>query len=190
MSASQKPRSADDQLWAVLCDLPSHLKGEIIDGELFVQPRPRLAHARVNTQLGRHLGVLDDDPNDPGGWWILVEPGIELPGAPEIAPDLGGWRRSTMPKPPPAGATISVVPDWVCEVLSPTNEKHDRTRKLPLYARDGVPWLWLVDPPKHRLEVYALKDAAWALQVTCSREMSVRLPPFEEIELPVAKLWL
>jgi hypothetical protein len=29
----------------------------------------------------------------PGGWWILPEPGIELPNTPEIAPDVAGWRR-------------------------------------------------------------------------------------------------
>ena len=62
--------------------------------------------------LGRHVGgAFDFDEGGPGGWWILVEPGIELPRAPEVAPDLGGWRRERMPAPPDEGKAITLAPD-------------------------------------------------------------------------------
>lgn len=191
MSASQKPRPTEEELWGQLCDLPETLKGEIIDGELFVQPRPRFRHARINRQLGQYLGPLDGDPRDPAGWWILSEPGIELPGAREFAPDMGGWRRTTMPEPPALGCSITVTPDWVCEVLSPSNARYDLTRKMPFYARVGVPWLWLVDPQAQTLQVWSLNsERRWTLLVTCSEEALARLPPFEEVELPVSSFWL
>lgn len=44
---------------------------------------PPCWHARAALFLGHHVGgAFDFDDGGPGGWWILVEPGIELPGAP------------------------------------------------------------------------------------------------------------
>ncbi|HEY8943575.1 MAG TPA: hypothetical protein VIM73_04905 [Polyangiaceae bacterium] len=51
------------------------------------------------------------------------EPGIELPRAPEVSPDLGGWRRETLPELPPEGEPFGLVLDWVCEVLSTSNAR-------------------------------------------------------------------
>ena len=45
----------------------------------------------------------------------------------------------------PETAYFDVVPDWVCEVLSPSTQSLDRTVKLPLFAEHGVPHVWLVE---------------------------------------------
>jgi hypothetical protein len=53
-------------------------------------PRPRPRHARGIGFLGHFLGgSFDYDADGPGGWWIVPEPGIELPRAPEVSP--GKW---------------------------------------------------------------------------------------------------
>jgi Uma2 family endonuclease len=135
-------------------------------------------------------GAFDYDDGGPGGWWILIEPGIELPGAPEVAPDLGGWRREHMPTPPAEGDPITVVPDWVCEVLSPSNQRWDLLRKFPFYARIGVPWLWVIDPQQRTLEVRELREGAWSVRSTHGDEERVRLPPFEAIEIPLSRMWI
>lgn len=185
-----RPKS-DAELYAELEALPEHVKGEIIDGELFVQPRPRFRHGRSSLFLGHHIGgAFDFDDGGPGGWWILVEPGIELPRAPEVSPDVAGWRRARMAEPPPEGQPIRVVPDWVCEVLSPSNRRWDLLRKFPFYARMGVPWLWVVDPPARTIEVRELRDGAWSVRTTLGDEERVRVPPFEEIEIPLARMWV
>jgi Uma2 family endonuclease len=195
VTASQKPRRTDDELWAELCALPEHLTGQIIDGELLVQPRPRPRHARVIKRLGRFLSPTDDgDGIEPGqgGWWILIEPGIELPGAAEIAPDLAGWRRSTMPE-MDLDAPLRICPAWACEVLSPSNTRTVIVKKQKVYARSGVEWLWLVnaDPLVRSLQVFrSTEEGLWLLHSTYADEAVVRVPPFEEIELPLVKLWL
>jgi Uma2 family endonuclease len=35
---------------------------------------------------------------------------------------------------------VEDMPDWVCEILSPTTRRHDMLRKLPYYAKVGAPW--------------------------------------------------
>lgn len=188
---SAAPKSSPEELWAALVALPPHLKGEIIDGELHVQPRPRFRHARATGFFGHHLGgTFDYDEGGPGGWWIVPEPGIGLPGAPEISPDVAGWRHETMAHPPDEGEPIRVVPDWACEVLSPSNARYDKRIKVPFYARVGLPWLWLVDTRDETIEVLELSDGAWRLHGVFSREPDARIPPFAAIELPLHRLWV
>ena len=75
-------------------------------------------------------------------------------------PDLADWRRQRMPY-VPEGHRFEVVPDWVCEILSPSTASKDREVKMPLYARYGVPYAWLIDPGQQTLEAYRLDDGTW-----------------------------
>ncbi len=146
-------------------------------------------------RLGQYLSPFDDGDGfeqGSGGWWILLEPGIELPGAPEIVPDVAGWRRATLPE-LDLDEKITTRPDWACEVLSPANTRAAITKKQAFYARVGVEWLWLVNPQSdiRVLQVFRRStEAEWILHATHSDESTVRVPPFEEVELPLGKLWL
>jgi Uma2 family endonuclease len=118
-----------------------------------------------------------------------VEPGIELENAPDISPDLAGWRRERMPT-PPEDEPIRLVPDWVCEALSPSNTRYDRVKKFPYYARIGVPWLWVVDPRERMLEVHKLEGGLWVVLQTFGDEETIRAEPFSSIEIPLSRMWL
>jgi Uma2 family endonuclease len=83
----------------------------------------------------------------PGGWWIIDEPELHFVRDTEVlVPDIAGWRRERMSS-LPEDHCFEVVPDWVCEILSPTTQKKDRATKTKAYPRYGVAFLWLVDPP-------------------------------------------
>lgn len=152
-------------------------EGEIIDGELYVQPRPRARHARVKAVIvGSMHGPYDLDRGGPGGWWLLPEPGIELPGSPEFSPDVAGWRRERLPE-LPEDEPIRAVPDWVCEVLSPRTRGYDLIKKRPFYARSGVSWLWYVDVEAHTISVSQLRHGEWIEVAVHGDEQGVRLPP-------------
>lgn len=137
--------------------LPEGLTGEILDGQLFAQPRPSGPHGRVSVGLDRRIGRgYDEGDGSPGCWWILVEPEVHFVRDREVAVrDLAGWRRERMPQ-IPEGHRFEVVPDWVGEILSPATASKDREIKLPLYAQYGVAYAWLVDPTRRTLEVYGL----------------------------------
>ncbi len=189
MGDPAKARRSDAELWAELLALPPNVRGEIIDGELHVMPRPRPRHMRVATVLGRYVGgPFDFDEDGPGGWGILVEPGIELPGAPEVAPDVAGWHRERFAW-PAEDEPLRLVPDWICEVLSPSNAAYDRRIKFPFYARVGVSWLWVVDPRDRTVEIRKREGDHWSVIATFAGDEPMRAEPFEVIEVPLARLW-
>ena len=138
--------------------------------------------------LGIELGEpYDKGKNGPGGWWLFDEPEIHL-GNDVFVPDLAGWRRERMPE-LPEDAYFSLEPDWVCEVLSASTVRLDRTVKMPLYGTYGVSYIWLVDPIARTLEAFELKDGQWVLLATLSEEQTVNVPPFDAIEFSLSDLW-
>jgi Uma2 family endonuclease len=173
-----------------LMSLPENLVGEIIDGELYTQSRPTGRHGVAETGLGATLlPPFQRGKDGPGGWWILAEPEIHFIRDTVIAvPDLAGWRRERMPN-IPEDHRFEVVPDWVCEILSPGTVKKDRTKKLPLYARHGVAHAWLVDPVVRTLEAFSLREDGWLLVATLKDDDPVRVAPFDAITCPLADLW-
>ena len=173
-----------------LLDAPAHVVAEVIAGVLQTSPRPRTRHARASSRLGSRLGrPFDEGLEGPGGWIILDEPELHLGSDPDIlVPDLAGWRRETLPE-LPDGAFITTAPDWICEVLSPSTEKVDRAEKLPVYAREQVSHVWLVDPDLRTVEVFRLDGPTYRLLETRRDNEVCRLEPFDAIELPLAVLW-
>ena len=126
----------------------------------------------------------------PGGWWILVEPEIHFVRDAEVlVPDLAGWRRERMPR-LPKDHRIEVVPDWVCEILSPSTARKDRMTKMPVYARYGVAYLWLVDPLARTLEAFALREGRWTVMGLFQEQEAVSVEPFQEIALELGALWM
>jgi Uma2 family endonuclease len=168
---------------------PENKVAEILDGELFLSPRPAPRHAVAHSRLLSAIGrPFDDGLGGPGGWWILTEPELHF-GEQVVVPDLAGWLRDRMPTLPDE-AYFSLPPDWVCEVLSPSTERIDRTRKLRVYGEAGVAHAWLVKPTDRTLEVLRFRDGAWSIVGMWEDSAVVRIKPFEAIELELGRLWV
>ena len=170
---------------------PAHLVAEIIDGELSVLPRPRVAHSIAASALGEELGPpFRRGRGGPGGWVILDEPELHLGPRPDVmVPDLAGWRRERLPADFILEAAATVAPDWCCEVLSPSTEKRDRGRKLAIYHREGVGHVWFVSPAMQTVEVLRRADIGWLLVATFEGDAVVRAEPFDAVALDLAGLW-
>ena len=168
---------------------PENKVAEILDGELFLSPRPAPRHAVASTRLATVIGgSFDEGGRGPGGWWIIAEPELHF-GDHVVVPDIAGWRRERMPG-IPGQAYFTLAPDWVCEVLSPSTERIDRGRKLRIYAEAGVAHLWFVKPTDRSLEVMTLRDGAWTIAAVFEDAAVVRVQPFEAIELELTRLWV
>ena len=178
-----------DATYEDLLRVPEHLIAELIDGELYVSPRPAPPHGNAASSLGADLNILfQRGRGGPGGWWIQYEPELHL-GRDVFVPDLAGWRITTMAT-PPTTAWFDIAPDWVCEVLSPVTGTVDRLKKLPRYGRYGIQWAWLVDPLARSLEIYQLNGGLFSVYGGGSGDDIIRAEPFEAVELELAPLWL
>lgn len=186
-SAAPKLPTFED-LYAEIQDLPEGVSGEILEpGVIETMSRPGKAHrwtARKALQALSSFDVIQGGT----GWWIEVE--VEVRFGPRLlVPDLSGWRVERVPELPDENP-IEIVPDWTCEFLSSTTARKDRLVKLPRYAREGVRWIWLVDPGLRTIEVYEREaDGRPALTVTAENADTVVLPPFDG-EISVASWWL
>ncbi len=171
---------------------PENMTAEVLDGELHLMPRPRRSHLRSASGLGAFLfGAFHVGAGGPGGWTILFEPELHVGHEPDIVvPDLGGWRagrlvdRDDLDEP-----FITTVPDWVCEILSPGTQRIDRVKKMPIYARESVGHVWLVDPQERTVEVFRHVGVSYMLVGTFGGEDALRAEPFDAVEIPPAFLW-
>ena len=169
-------------------DAPAHQVAEIVDGTLHTHPRPAMPHALASSRLGGELtGPFDRGRGGPGGWWIIFEPELHL-GEDIMVPDLAGWRRERMPQYPDT-AYVTLAPDWVCEVLSPSTRRLDLIEKRPTYAREGVGHLWLIDPTDRTLEAFELHEGQWLLIASANDDDPVSIRPFDAITFSLADLW-
>ena len=174
--------------YADLLKLPEDRIGEIVDGELYASPRPGGPHASCAFSLGAEIGPpYQRRRGGPGGWLLMFEPELRLRDD-TLVSDLAGWRRERLPSVPDAPA-VTLPPDWVCEILSPSTERMDRVKKLPAYARHGVAHAWLINPATRTLEVFRREGTSWVLAATHADDAIVRAEPFDAIEIDLLHLW-
>jgi Uma2 family endonuclease len=169
---------------------PAHLVAELVAGELHLSPRPAKPHAAAAFALAEELGPpFRRGRGGPGGWVLLFEPELHL-GRDVLVPDLAGWRRARMPRLDSQEPYFTLAPDWVCEIVSPSTERLDRSEKLALYRREAVPHVWLVNPRARTLEVLELRGEHYAILAVHQSNALVRAVPFEALELDLSQLWV
>ena len=170
-------------------DAPHNKLAEIVNGELHLQSRPDTLALYATRALEIRLnGRLEgDDIKNDDRWWIFREPEI-YPGEDVLVPNLTGWDREKMPAIPGNEWRSFPSSDWVCEIITPATRAID-LEKRTIYAREGMPHLWFLDPHNRTLQVFALRDSQWALTAAMADEGPVSQPPFNSISLPLEELW-
>jgi Uma2 family endonuclease len=152
-------RDAHHYTYADYLTWPDSRNDELINGVAYVRepPAPLLSHQGIVVELSRQVAnALEDRP-----WHVYVAPvDVRLPKATEeddqidtvVQPDVFIVR--DLQKLDARG--VRGAPDWIAEVLSPSTANHDRTVKLPVYERAGVPEVWLIHPIDRAMTVHQL----------------------------------
>jgi Uma2 family endonuclease len=176
-----------EELWKEIENLPEGVTGEILEpGVISTMSRPLAKHRRAARNCLDALRGLDAGVGG-AGWWIEQEPDVRF-GNRTTSPDIAGWRVERCPD-PPDGSPITILPDFCCEVLSPSTARKDRSKKLPLYARFGVEWIWIVDPDLQFVEVYQSINGHAVLIDSADGQETKRLAPFD-IDIDFSRWWL
>ena len=171
-------------------DAPDHKVAELIDGTLYLMSRPADVHAIAVSML---FGTLHSPYNvgigGPGGWRIIFEPELHLDIDMKVTvPDIAGWQLDTIQK-ISTDHKFTVMPDWVCEVLSPSTRKKDLEVKLPLYGKSGIPFAWYLDPQAQTLDAYENRAGSLVQFASLKYNDPVCLPPFDAITFNLGLLW-
>ncbi len=170
-----------------LLALPNEGQGhELIDGEL-VQKETSGEHARAQSRVVGTLYRPFDRRSGgrlPGGWWFATEALIDFSASRKFRPDVAGWRREKVPT-PPTGTVVTVIPDWICEIVSPSNTSNDTITKMDAYQKAHVGHYWLLDPINENLAVYRWTQDGYLFVLGATRNQRVRAEPFDSIEIPV-----
>jgi Uma2 family endonuclease len=174
--------------YADLVAAPEHLIAEILDGRLVTRrhmpPLHNMAHSALLRALDRPLGHRRGHP---GTWIFMSKPEVHL-GPHVIVPDLAGWCRARLPFVPDV-PWMELMPDWICEVISPSTAAEDRNRKRHIYAAHGLQHYWLLDPAGRRIETFDLGLDQCVLRGAFSDDLDVVALPFTEVPFPLATLW-
>lgn len=139
-------------------NLPDDVRAELIDGRFFDMASPSRIHQEI---LGELLLAIGNHIKSKGGSCrvypapfavklarardTIVEPDISVICDTDKLTDRG----------------CSGAPDWIIEIISPSNPGHDYIRKLNLYADAGVREYWIVDPTVGSVAVYHLEDGTF-----------------------------
>jgi Uma2 family endonuclease len=187
MTEAARRRPTFEELYRQIEALPQGITGQILEpGVLTTMSRPGVPHEWGVTAIEeclRGFSMLRGG----AGWWFLREMEIRFPDERLAVPDLSGWRVERIPELPHDNPMV-IIPDFCCEVLSPTTARQDRMLKLPMYAACGVRWTWLVDPALRTVEVYE-SDGTRPVRVAGGEDTQrIALPPFG-VETELARLW-
>lgn len=175
-----------------LRNVPENMSGEIIGGELIISEEPAWKHHIAAAVLDMFSPLQSAERYAREKWVFLLKPRLEL-GDNILVPDLAGWKKERFPEKPDMDL-ISAVPDWICEILSDGTAALIKTMKMPVYAKSGLPYLWLLDPRRRTPGVesfYELdfESGRWIWKGGQFEEDVVKAAPFQEMELEFGALF-
>ena len=177
------------KVWAYedLLDIPEDpsKRYEIIDGELYVSPSPRVPHQDLSMAFIRFLlravdaghGRLYHAPVDV----VLDEHHVFVPDLIFVTKDRLSIVQETH---------VHGAPDLVIEILSPGTKHRDLGIKLQSYACHGVRYYWVADLYSRTVQVFDLQeDGTFAEPRLLEGDDVLSCPLFPELSLPVSQLF-
>jgi Uma2 family endonuclease len=176
------PRAYFDELTQQIDRLPEGIQSGIWEPGTLRLTRANRAHRRAARMCYRALTESD------AHFWIEVEPDIRLPGDLLGVPDIAGWRLGHG-APMPEDLMPGAAPDFCCKIISADTAKNYRASRLPLYARAGVRYFWIIDPLARTVEALEISRTEAVTVLVARDNDALEIPPFDR-PLPLGPLWL
>jgi len=168
-------------------NLPENVRAELIDGQIYYMAAPSRIHQKILMELSATIRDFirsqkgpcevypapfavklfsEDDKN-------VVEPDISVICDPNKLTDRG----------------CTGAPDWIVEIVSPSNSSHDYVCKLNLYANAGVKEYWIVDSKDQTILVYFFEQDSFNVhQYTFQDKIKVNI--YDDLSIDFTELGL
>ncbi len=163
---------------------PPGIRLELVDGEIELSPSPIPDHSHVDRMLTILLGqhILQHDLGQ------LFGDVDTLFGEHDVRrPDLLYFSRDRLHL--IGEKAMHGPPDLCVEIISPASAQTDRQVKSRQYEAAGVAHYWIIDPAARTFEAYTLRERAYERCAEGRDQDVVHAPPFDELALPLGKLW-
>lgn len=125
-------------------------RAELIDGVIYnMSPSPSIRHQRISGRLSTYIRNYID--NNKGKCEVFEAPtDVKLNENTVVIPDIFvACNPDNFDEQQYNGS-----PDWVIEIIAPSNAAHDFKDKLYLYSIAGVREYWIIDPIEEKVLVY------------------------------------
>jgi Uma2 family endonuclease len=163
---------------------PPGVRLELVDGEVKVSPSPDLKHSFVDRKLTWILVAYIDD-NDLGALFGDVD---TVFGQHDVRrPDVIYFEKARLHL--VGEKALEFPPDLCVEIVSPSSVNVDRKQKFRQYEKGKVAHYWIIDPTAQTIEGYKLVGGKYRLTGRGKKNDVVRLPPFPQLDIPLAELW-
>ncbi len=149
---------------------------ELVRGEIITMTPPGGMHGVSCSKVDRRIGAFIDA--GPGGTLACNDVGIVTERDPDSVrgPDIAYWQKGRL-KEIPVGY-VDIAPDFVVEVLSPSNTRKQILAKLREYFAKGVRLVWVLAPEDRTLTVYRTADEGRLLHESATVTGEEVLPGF------------
>lgn len=163
---------------ATYYSLPEELRAELIDGKLYYLPAPTLRHQALLTVLTAELCRYFSGRKERflvfGGGCDVCLDGDEYT---MLKPDIFVIRGEEKVS---GGICCEGAPEFVMEIVSGADSKHDYELKRYKYQSAGVKEYWIADPIRKRIVVYVFaRDAVPGVHTFGDRIRSWLYPDLE-----------
>ena len=162
-------------------------KMELDEGELYIMPRPRLAHNFLQSRMLMHTEIfLDEFDEPPADVFHDVIVALSLERRVLYSPDLVVILRGSSTV--VADRMVEGPPDIVVEILS-SDRNRDMVRKRLVYAEVGVPEYWILDPLQDTATLLELRDGEYVERAVLGANDTVTTPLLPGLSIPLADVF-
>lgn len=124
------------------------------EGRLLIMPPAGGESSRLNFKIDVKLGIWSEQ--DDTGECFDSSAGFTLPNGADRSPDVAWVERSRWDAltPEQKKKFLPLCPDFLVEVLSPTDSLSETREKMQEYLDNGARLGWLINPRRKQVEVY------------------------------------
>lgn len=155
------------------------------DGELIIMPPTGGESGRRNFNLGTEIGIWNRQTNLGEAFDSSTGYDFIAIGGGKMSPDVSWIEKSRLVGVEIVGF-ISIVPDFVIELRSATDNLKPLQEKMEEYRRLGVRLGLLINPKNKQVEVYRLGQDAVILESPSSIDCNDVMPGFV---LSMSRIW-